>query len=163
MYGTRDAGANWEREFTSCMVEAKFVQGIACPNTYVHETLDIIVVVHGDDAHALGDRESLDVLQAVMEKRYEVKLRASLGFGPNDDRQATFLNRIVRLTDDAVEIEADPRHAKEIIRAMGLENGKAVSTPIVKESDSTASGDLPLLDRVQIHLHACRILKHRPV
>ena len=148
MYGTRDAGANWEMEFTSCLVEAGFVQGMACPNIYVHSDLDVVCVCHGDDAHAVADEDGLDKLQAAMEARYEVKVRATLGSGPKDQRSATFLNRQVRLTDeDSLEMEADPRHALEIIRAMGLQNGKAVTTPIVKEPASTATEEQPPLDK----------------
>ena len=80
-------------------------------------------------------------------KRYEVKVRATLGFEPRGDRFATFLNRQVSLTEDAPELEADPRHATEIISAMCPDNEKSVCTPIVREPESTATHDRPLLDR----------------
>ena len=34
MYGTRDTGANLEIEFISCLIQAGWVQGIACPNIF---------------------------------------------------------------------------------------------------------------------------------
>ena len=60
-----------------------------------------------------------------------MEVRATLGFEPGDKRFAAFLNRQVRLTGDGLELEADPRHAFEIIRA----------TPIVREPESTATHD----------------------
>ena len=47
-----------------------------------------------------------------------MEVRATLGFEPGDERFAAFLNRQVRLTGDGLQLEADPRHAFEIIRAM---------------------------------------------
>ena len=44
-------------EFASCLTEAGWVQGVACPNIYVNEDIDITDVRHGDDAHAMGDAD----------------------------------------------------------------------------------------------------------
>ena len=76
-----------------------------------------------------------------------MKVQATLGFEPRDDRFATFLNRKVSFTEDALELEADPRHATEIIRAMCPDNEKSISTPIVSEPESTETHERPLLDR----------------
>ena len=84
-------------EFASCLIEPDWEQGIACPSTHANSELEFTVVCHGDGLHALGDEGSLDKLGTVMEHRYEVKVRATLGFGSGDDRSATFLNRQVRL------------------------------------------------------------------
>ena len=102
MCGTRDAGANWEVEFASCFTEAVWVQGKACPNINVNEDMDVTSVCHRDGVHALGDEDSLDKLNAVMETRCGVEVRATLGFEPRDDRCATFLNRQVRLNEDTL-------------------------------------------------------------
>ena len=39
------------------------------------------------------------------------------------------LNRVVRLTKDGREVEADLRHAELIVETLGLKDAKAVSTP----------------------------------
>ena len=148
MYGTRDAGANWERELTSCYVDAGFKQGLACPNIYYHAERDIVIVNHGDDGHVLADDDGQAYVQKIMKDRYEVKVRAVLGTEPKDDKECTFLNRIVRINDEGdVEIEADPRHAAEIARTMGVSSGKTVTTPIVKEPAATAESPMPELDK----------------
>ena len=148
MYGTRDAGANWEKEVGDCCVTAGFRIGIACPNVFVHLEIDILVIIHGDDLHVLADDDGINYMKTTLEARYEIKVRAILGPEPKDDKQCTFLNRQVRITEEnGVETEADPRHAQEIVRAMGVAGGKSVTTPIVKEPATTAEVELPALDR----------------
>ena len=148
MYGTRDAAANWDREFASCFIAAGFKQGIACPNIFYHEERDILSINHGDDAHVLGDQEAQEFTQKILTDRYEIKVRAILGPEPTDDKEATFLNRTIRiLEDNSVEIEADRRHAKEIARIMGVSDGKSVTTPIIKEPNNVAEMELPDLDK----------------
>ena len=44
-------------------------------------------------------------------------------------RESRILNRIVRWTPKGWEYEADQRHAELIVKTMGLEKGKPVSTP----------------------------------
>ena len=61
-----------------------------------------------------GPKDQLDWFKAELEKRYELTEAHRLGPGPEDDREARVLNRIVRWTDDGIEYEADPRH-QEII------------------------------------------------
>ena len=39
------------------------------------------------------------------------------------------MNGVVRGTERGIEIEVDPRHAKEIIEQMKVEQGKSVGTP----------------------------------
>ena len=91
-------------------MDAAWVQGVQCPCPYSQ--------CHQDDMHALGDEDDLNKLRDVLEKRYEVKVRATLGFEPKDDRFTTFLTRQVSMTEDALELGTDPSHATEIIRSM---------------------------------------------
>ena len=46
MYGTRDAG----------LIEAGWMQGMACPNIYVNEDLHVTAVCHEDDVHLAEKR-----------------------------------------------------------------------------------------------------------
>ena len=67
-------------EFASCLIEADLEQATVCPSIHVNSELDFTVVCHGDGVRELVDKESLDKLNTVMEKRYEVNVRATLGF-----------------------------------------------------------------------------------
>ena len=64
----------------------------------------------------------------------------TLGFEPRDDRCATFLNGQEMSSEDTLELEADLRHAIEVIR-------KSNSTPVVKEAEFTATHDQQPLDK----------------
>ena len=132
MYGTRDAGAIWENCYTSCLLGMGFVQGSASPCCFRHEEWSVSVVVHGDDFTALGTSNSLSKFEAGMQKSFECKLKGRLGFGSQDLKEMRVLNRILRVTDDALLYEADPRHAEMMIKSFGLEESKSVVTPGVK-------------------------------
>ena len=64
-----------------------------------------------------------------------VKFRARLEKGKHDS--VRILNRIVTVTDEGLEYEADQRHAELIEREMNIQaNSKSVTTPGVKEEES---------------------------
>ena len=54
------------------------------------------MVVHGDDFTFTGDDASLRWVEDMMSQWHEVKVRARLGPGDQDDKEATLLGRIVR-------------------------------------------------------------------
>ena len=49
-----------------------------------------------------------------------------------DVQEIKILKQIVRWTPTGMELEADPRHADIVIRELGLEQAKPVTTPAVK-------------------------------
>ena len=62
------------------------------------------------------------------QKRYEIKHQI-MGDATDLDKQVKVLNRTPKWTEAGIVIEADPRHAVEVIKALGLENDMSVSTP----------------------------------
>ena len=132
MYGTRDAGAIWESCYAKCLVDLGFTQGVASPCCFHHPVWKVSVVVHGDDFTALGSPKSIDMFEDGMRKSFECKMKGRLGTGPNDLKEMRVLNRIVRITEEGVLYEGDPRHAEMIIKAFNLTDAKAVVTPGVK-------------------------------
>ena len=52
----------------------------------------------------------------MMRKHYELTVGGRLGPGPGDDKEATVLNRVVRWTQQGVEMEADPRQPAKLLR-----------------------------------------------
>ena len=134
MYGTRDAGAIWESCYTSCLTNMGFKQGAASPCCFIHAEWGVSVVVHGDDFTALGTSDALDRYEKGMQEVFECKLKGRLGTGKDDLKEMRVLNRIVRVTDEGLLYEADPRHAEMLVKAFHLEGStsKAVVTPGVK-------------------------------
>ena len=48
-------------------------------------------------------------------------------------REMRVLNRVITWTDQGLTDEADQRHAEIIIEAMGVKDGRAVTTPSIHE------------------------------
>ena len=150
MYGTRDAGAIWETCYVDCLVGMGFAQGLGSPCCFYHSEWKISVVVHGDDFTALGTDESLDKYEAGLKKSFECKLRGRLGVEAHDAKEIRLLNRIVRITDQGLLYEADPRHAELLAKSMNLEQCRHVATPGVKKGFTDDVMDLPIAPEPEV-------------
>ena len=62
-----------------------------------------------------------------------------LGPGAKHAQEVRILNRIVRWTKSGIDYEPDQRHAEMVIRDLGLEQAKAVSSPGTKEDQALGS------------------------
>ena len=145
MYGTQDASHAWQADYTDLLAKHGFQQGKAWASTVTHGGKEIKLLVHGDDFLALADQEAQDCMTEVLGARYAFRCDRMIGKGSGNHR--TILNRIACYKEDTgcVTFEADPRHAEMIIRQLGLEGAKSVSTPAEKErsGDVLASVGLP--------------------
>ena len=59
LYGTQDASANWEAEYSRCLIEGGYRKGEASPCLFYNALSNVRALVHGDDFVAVGKRESL--------------------------------------------------------------------------------------------------------
>ena len=144
MYGTQDASHVWQEHYTKKLLERGFVQGQAWTSVFRHPDKDVMLLVHGDDFLVLGDEDGQKYLKDTLSERYEFRCDGCIG--PEDNQHMTLLNRIVTYhKDGSVSFEADPRHAEMIIRQLGLEGSKGISTPSEKKklSDVVATSGLP--------------------
>ena len=133
VYGTRDAGAIWEDTYRGALELLGFESGSASPCCFFHPGRKMSLVVHGDDFTTLGLDGDLDWFEHELAQHFELKIRGRLGEG-TADTQLRILNRIVTITKDGLQYEADPRHADVMIASMGLSISNATVTPGVKES-----------------------------
>ena len=131
MYGTRDAAMNWAAEYGETLKAAGYIQGKVSPCLFHHPIHDVMIMVHGDDFVAVGEPEFLKKTEASLREKYKIKTE-TLGLADGDVKEVKILNKIVRVTKDGVELEADPRHAELVIRELGLENCKPSKVPGVK-------------------------------
>ena len=92
MYGTRDAAAAWEREWTKTLNSVGFESGVS--------KLDASMVVHRNNFITLGDSEALSEVERAMSDHYTIKVRAILGAGRDDTKEVRILNRYVRWKSD---------------------------------------------------------------
>jgi len=151
MYGTRDAAQNWELEYTEFMESIGFEAGKSSPCLFNHQSKKLRVVVYGDDFTVLAKAKELDWFRDMIKSRFEVKFRARLGPGEQDDKSVRILNRIVEWTKEGIRYESDQRHVDIMIKQMGLDKqSKTLTTPVLKPSDLAAQeDDTELLDSTE--------------
>ena len=73
-----------------------------------------------------------------MDKRFEATHKV-MGRRDSLEKELRILNRIVRWCTHGIEIEADPRHVKTIIKELGLESARPVATPAVRDPGAKGS------------------------
>ena len=67
-----------------------------------------------------------------MESKYNIKSEY-LGREASESTGIKVLDKIIRYSDNGLELEADPRHAESVIKELGLEQAKACRTPGSKD------------------------------
>jgi hypothetical protein len=128
LYGTRDAAANFQEEVRKFMVSIGFEQCKYSPSMYYHRKRDIQSLVHGDDFVSSADRAAAKWFEGELAKRFEIKTQV-VGTGTGEAREGRILNRVIRVTEEGWEYEADQRHADLIVKAMGMQEANGVKTP----------------------------------
>ena len=114
LYGTRDGAVNWQDTLSNHLVEAGFIRGVGHPAVFMHVERDIWLMVHGDDYLSAAVKSSLDWLEEILKKHYEIKT-TRINHRNSDQSEGQVLNRVIRATEKGFELEADVRHAELII------------------------------------------------
>ena len=140
----RPAARGWEDDYSQRMEDAGMKRGKAASTTYYNAATGTRCVVHGDDFTFMGPSRDLARMRGLMEEWYQIKVRAILGDGPEDDKEITLLNRIVRWRADFVEVQADAKHQRLILECFGLDaSSNALASPSVKvDVDRAGDGEL---------------------
>ena len=99
MYGTRNAGANWETCYTSALLSMGFAHWVASPCCFIHKDKGVQVVIRGDDFTALGTDVGLDWYEHALAEHFELKLKGRLGHDDQDMTDMRVLNRLLGVTD----------------------------------------------------------------
>ena len=107
MYGTRDAALNWALEYAGTLIAAGYKQGLANPCLFYNLEKDVTIVVHGDDFMCVGHEHFLGEVEAALKEKYKIKTE-KLGCDDKDCKEVKILNKIVRVTEEGLELEADP-------------------------------------------------------
>ena len=105
------------------------------------------MVVYGDDFTIVGSCQEIDWYESTMEARYAITKRGRLGSAPEDSKELTLLNRVVRWVDGVgIEVEADPRQAERLVAQLGLVGANAVTTPGIKPTVQELETDEHIYD-----------------
>ena len=107
-----------------------FQQGVSCPDVFHHVERQIRTSVHGDDFTSEGGKLALDWFESEVAKKYEITISPRPRPGPDDAKEGTCLNRVIRWCDGRIEYEADPRQAEKLIAESGLEGRRPPQLPV---------------------------------
>ena len=132
MYGTRDAAANWEEEYSFFLSELGFVKGVASPCVFYHPIRNIRMMIHGDDFLATGFERELRKLVKDVESKYECKHELA-GEARHLLKQIKVIGRRITFERDHLTIEVDPCYVADALRAYGMDECNKAVTPGVKE------------------------------
>ena len=87
-----------------------FTIGRYNPGTYLHKKRGMRCLVHGDDFVCAGGGEDLKWFKERLNERFEIKsTTAGMDEAAGVVREARIPNRIIRVTDEGWEYEADQR------------------------------------------------------
>ena len=123
LYGFRPAAAAWEKLYCGLLEGVGFARGDSCGVVFYHVERDLSVAVHGDDFTFCGLEEDLLWVRDLMASWFDIKIRAMLGIDEKDDKEVVILGRIVRITEQGIEYEADPKHRRLILEHFGFDDG----------------------------------------
>ena len=118
LYGTRDAPLAWLTVVKSDMKEMHFEECKVTNVVYTHRERDLRVVAHVDDFLLSGAVEDLQWFRDQMMKKYELKVQI-IGWDRDDEKELSFLGRVIRATPTGVEIEGDDKHV-ELLENLSL-------------------------------------------
>ena len=82
-----------------------------------------------------------------MKSKYELTVGRRVGPGPNDDKEDSVLNRIIRWTPKGIRYEADPRQVEKFIREIELEGATGAVTPGQKVLAHQVESEVELPER----------------
>ena len=137
MYGTRDAPQIWAEHVRATLEGLGYRQSVYQPSVYFHPGKSVFIVVHVDDFLCTGKGEELEELYRDLTAKYELK---KIVLGLNDERETKYLNRILRVTDEGIEVVGDPKHSELLFKDWGVtEHSRDVNTPSLKDLEANVA------------------------
>ena len=100
----------------------------AGPTCFYHAKWGLSVVVHGNDFVALGTDDVLSLYGAGLREAFALGECVRLGLENHHVQEVRILNMILRISDDGIRWEADPRHVELLSKSLGLETCRYVGT-----------------------------------
>ena len=88
---------------------------------------------------AVSRKGAEEILRA-FEGKYEVKSQM-LGEDADLAKEGAVLNRRIQWVKGGIRMEADPRHAQEVVRALGMEKSNPVGTPMATDGSDNAESE----------------------
>mgnify|MGYP001405694973 FL=1 len=125
LYGLKQAGNVWNREFNSAMREMGYTQLKSDPCCYIRRSptsTSILLLWVDDILGSASDDEEAERVQAELSKRFEVH---------STNRPGMLLGMKITQNDDDESISLSQSHyIDSMLRRFGLEDSNSVSTPL---------------------------------
>ena len=141
MYGTLDAAEQWAIHYTAVLEAAGFQKGASSPCHFWHPQKDIWALVHGDDFVSVAEGPDQDYLHKILSDAYEVKMTRA-GLNASEARQIRVLGRIISVSEQGWQVEADPQHLEVAIAQLNLTEAKGVSTPVATDHGAKSAAEI---------------------
>ena len=116
-----------------------FTMGKATPGVFLHASEGLRAYVHGDDFLLISMPKELPWMQRKIEEKCKLKVEM-LGLDKNSCKEFSFLDRVLRWTDEGIEYESGPGHVGIKLKELICENCKAVTTPGTKDEGYAKEG-----------------------
>jgi hypothetical protein len=152
LYGMRPAASAWEKDYTVNLESIGFQRGLAAPTVFFNPATSTRCVVHWDIFTFLGYEDDLLDITKAFQDWSEIKVRGILGGGGvcGELEEITILNRKLRWVGNAIEYEADDKHARILCSELGLaDESNGLEAPIVKETLADLQDDDEELDEIE--------------
>ena len=111
LYGTRDAPMAWQTVVKSYMKDMGFDECKVTNGVFTHRERDVRAVAHVNEFPLSGERHDLFWFRGQMLRKYELKDQVA-GWDREDDRQLSFLGRVIRAPPTGIELEGDAKHVE---------------------------------------------------
>ena len=84
-------------------------------------------MVHADDFVTSGQRRECDWFKKQLETRFSIKTKI-VGLREDEVKEERILNRVIRVTTQGWEMEANKRHVDILIEQLNFKEAKGVSS-----------------------------------
>ena len=91
-----------------------------------------MATVHGDDITNGGEPSAVEFLTTMIARKFEIKKQV-IKEDPDLEKSGRILNRVIEWDSDGITIEADQRHAREILKGLDLERANHSAAPCAVE------------------------------
>ena len=87
-------------------------------------------MAHVDDFLCTGRAADLKWLESRLKGEFDV---TATHVGDDAEKEVRYLNRILRWTEEGLEIESEGRHAATLLKEWGMSECKTIDTPLRRE------------------------------
>ena len=141
LYGTRDAPMLWQDTLRAALVGLGFVETLVMPGVFRHPVHELELSAHVDDLFIVGLTKDLRWFQKEFAKLFTTTA-TWFGMEQDQEQEVKYLNRAIKMTESGVTICPDTKHAEEVIKGLGLKEGRAAGSPNAGEDREAAAWDV---------------------